>query len=85
MIVVYWLGGSDIESEGTWIWTSSLTQFTFTDWVVGEPSNGDGENCVRMSFKLDFKWLDTSCRNTFRFICEKSKFVFKRFSVKHLS
>ncbi|CAG2254486.1 CLEC17A [Mytilus edulis] len=65
---MYWLGGSDIQNEGSWIWASSLTQFTFTDWSPTEPSNGTGENCVRMwSY-----WMDTPCNRNVRFICEKS-------------
>ncbi|CAC5412298.1 CLEC17A [Mytilus coruscus] len=66
----YWLGGSDIQNEGTWMWVSSLTQFTFTDWSPTEPSKYEGEDCVRMTHP-DLKWGDIYCSRQYRFICEQ--------------
>ncbi|XP_052079665.1 natural killer cells antigen CD94-like [Mytilus californianus] len=68
----YWLGGDDKLSEGTWIWASSRTKFLFTDWDDREPNNyNDGEDCIRIARKFDFKWGDAECSKKYRFICEK--------------
>ncbi|XP_063411591.1 natural killer cells antigen CD94-like [Mytilus trossulus] len=45
-----WLGGTDIEKEGDWIWSTSQTDLTFAEWGVGEPSNSNGnEHCLQMN------------------------------------
>ncbi|CAC5424876.1 CLEC17A [Mytilus coruscus] len=71
----YWLGGNDKQSEGTWIWASSLTNFTFTDWYPSEPNNYNHglyyEHCIRIERKFDFKWGNANCRSRYKFICEK--------------
>ncbi|VDI23307.1 Hypothetical predicted protein [Mytilus galloprovincialis] len=66
----YWLGGSDTQTQGTWMWVSSQTTFTFTDWFEGEPSSYPLEDCVRMT-KPTFKWGDFYCSTQYRFICEQ--------------
>ncbi|XP_063442527.1 perlucin-like protein [Mytilus trossulus] len=67
----YWLDGSDRQSEGSWMWVSSLTKFAFADWYATEPSNHAGENCFRITMHLDFQWGDALCSAQLRFICEK--------------
>lgn len=37
----YWLGGSDVVQEGTFVWENGES-FTFDNWDSGEPSNNDG-------------------------------------------
>ncbi|VDI80948.1 Hypothetical predicted protein [Mytilus galloprovincialis] len=64
------LGGSDIEKEGDWIWSTSQTDITVSDWDVGEPTNSNGEeHCLQMSSNT--KWNDVPCIHQTRFICEK--------------
>ncbi|CAG2226951.1 unnamed protein product [Mytilus edulis] len=42
----FWLGGTDIEKEGDWIWSTSQTDITFNDWHVGRPDNwNDEQHC----------------------------------------
>ncbi|KAL4231972.1 hypothetical protein ACF0H5_009549 [Mactra antiquata] len=68
---IFWLGGSDQASEGTWIWDKSQQQITYTKWKTGEPNNaGKGENCLTMSFSDNFLWNDNNCAHKYNFICE---------------
>ncbi|KAJ8301866.1 hypothetical protein KUTeg_020853 [Tegillarca granosa] len=68
----YWIGGSDMEVEGNWIWIKSRQRFTFTDWGAGQPTNSyNHEDCLHLYGKLDFHWNDEACSHSAYFICEK--------------
>ena len=64
----YWIGGSDLAQEGTFIWYSG-NPLTFTAWLSGEPNGGNSENCIRID--TDGKWRDKSCSWALHSICEK--------------
>ncbi|XP_051271830.1 C-type lectin domain family 4 member E-like [Dicentrarchus labrax] len=78
---VFWIGLTDSEKEGTWLWVDgSPLNESLTFWFLGEPDNWtgndpDGADCVRMGKKAgapDMKrWFDESCKYTYRSICEK--------------
>ncbi|XP_071150269.1 perlucin-like protein [Mytilus edulis] len=69
----FWLGGTDIEKEGDWIWSTSQTDITFNDWHVGQPDNwNDQEHCLLMTLEFNLEWADRSCTDINRFICEKN-------------
>ncbi|VDI53177.1 Hypothetical predicted protein [Mytilus galloprovincialis] len=69
----FWLGGTDIEKEGDWIWSTSQTNITFNDWHVGEPDNwNDQHHCLLMTLRFNLEWADRSCGDINRFICEKT-------------
>jgi hypothetical protein len=38
---VGWLGGNDVDLDGSWEWTTGES-FSFTNWATGEPSVADG-------------------------------------------
>merc|ERR1719507_113694 len=78
-----WLGGNDIEEEGTWKWVDcSPWNVTFTSpfWANGEPNNAGGaEQCLHHVFNyppfrssLYGKWNDEGCRREQGFLCSKS-------------
>ncbi|CAG2199728.1 unnamed protein product [Mytilus edulis] len=68
----FWLGGTDIQNEGDWIWASSQTVLTFDDWTVDAPNNRFGnEHCLAIRKLNGFQWNDDDCSSSFRFICEK--------------
>ncbi|XP_055081464.1 hepatic lectin-like [Periophthalmus magnuspinnatus] len=81
----FWIGLTDSESEGRWMWTdgSPLNQslaFWVDDDKNKEPDNWteedpDGEDCVRMgrsAFMGELScWYDRSCKKKHRSICEK--------------
>ncbi|VDH97392.1 Hypothetical predicted protein [Mytilus galloprovincialis] len=70
--IAYWLGGTDIDNEGDWMWSTSQTEITFADWGDGQPSNSDGnEHCLQMKYEYGLTWNDDPCIYTKRFICEK--------------
>ncbi|XP_042561140.1 CD209 antigen-like protein E [Clupea harengus] len=77
---LYWMGLSDLETEGQWIWVDStpLNETGVVFWKKGsdgqdEPDNWkgedpSGENCaVFTKFK---GWQDNSCKRLHTFVCE---------------
>jgi|GEM_PF-6228555 len=49
---VYWLGGTDEASEGTFTWVTG-EPFVYTDWVGGEPNNyGGAENYIAANWHV---------------------------------
>ncbi len=70
----YWLGGSDIQTEGTFKWSTGEA-FSYTNWDVTQPDNYNGvENVMEI---LSFgKWNDKPIDNSTRcgFICEFEDF-----------
>ena len=68
----YWIGLSDIKTEGQFKWDGENTAAFFTNWISGQPDNSGGyEHCVHINFSYDYKWNDNRCSATFMFICEK--------------
>jgi hypothetical protein len=71
----YWIGLSDVNEEGSWIWMTSMTKLSYSNWSPGQPTatnvNQDIENCV-MIYKTNGMWNDLACLHTNFYICEKS-------------
>ena len=73
-----WLGGNDIDKEGTWRWTDG-SAFEFTSWRSGEPNNNiigpfvDGEDCLHVADPKNNLWNDYFCSLPAAFICGKKK------------
>ncbi|XP_062610971.1 hepatic lectin-like, partial [Saccostrea cucullata] len=66
----WWMGGTDEESEGTFIWVHSNTTLNYTHWDTGEPNNGGtGENCVELL--PEGVWNDNNCDSSHYYVCEK--------------
>jgi hypothetical protein len=77
----YWIGLTDAQSEGHYLWTDGQTP-TYTNWSPGEPNNDKqlGENCVEVQsprtskthrVNIDGKWNDESCDRLKPFVCKK--------------
>ncbi|XP_031441964.1 CD209 antigen-like protein E [Clupea harengus] len=76
----YWMGLSDLVTEGQWIWVDStpLSETGAVFWLKrsdgqDEPDNWkgadpSGENCALVSKVVD--WRDNSCKNLWKFVCE---------------
>lgn len=66
-----WLGASDIDKEGTYVWNYSNGEldYLFTGWNSGEPNGGTNENCVTL--ETYHKWNDRSCLYKLYYVCEK--------------
>merc|ERR1719474_1841536 len=57
----YWIGLTDQAREGTWIWSNSHVEATWTNWGPGEPNNIYGEDCVDMYNNMVHAWNDAPC------------------------
>ena len=51
----YWLALTDIENEGTFVWTTGAP-VTYTNWSINEPDNRDGEDYTHVF--SDGTWND---------------------------
>uniref|UniRef100_A0A8P4FZ10 C-type lectin domain-containing protein n=1 Tax=Dicentrarchus labrax TaxID=13489 RepID=A0A8P4FZ10_DICLA len=70
----FWIGLTDSEKEGTWLWVDgSPLNESLTFWNGSEPDNWterdpDGEDCVRMGEKPGAPdlncWFDEPCKDT---------------------
>ncbi|XP_013879517.1 C-type lectin domain family 4 member E [Austrofundulus limnaeus] len=73
---VFWIGLTDSETEGTWLWVDG-SPLDESFWIGGEPNNGVGlfglrENCVALK-RLELQsWNDQPCSSPARRICEIS-------------
>jgi hypothetical protein len=61
----YWLGGSDQQHEGSWLWQdgTAWTIATTGNWELGGPDNSGGaEHCLQV--RESGKWSDALCNGT---------------------
>jgi hypothetical protein len=81
-----WLGGTDGQTEGVWIWVNDGRKFppapspffSFSNWNSGEPNNGGGsgtpENCLAIQLSttssLRGGWDDRNCADNRFYVCE---------------
>ena len=77
----FFLGLTDRETEGRWVWSSDGTPVTWTLWKSGEPNGGRWENCVA----ADKKWTSQHCYQhhdaEITLICEKTR----KYAIYHLT
>ncbi|CAC5411745.1 unnamed protein product [Mytilus coruscus] len=70
-----WIGMSDIQTEGHWIWDFDMSSLTFNQWPPKHPNGGGEENCghycKQTCIHSRFKWNDTLCSLVFGYVCEK--------------
>ena len=64
----FWLGGSDIDTEGSWVWASDGAPINMTRyWASGEPSDSVGiQNCAAPTVS---GMRDVFCGGYLAFIC----------------
>ena len=64
-----WLGGSDTNEEGSWVWTDG-SSWDYTSWTENEPNNNHatGENCLLGHWGDG--WNDINCDYSFGFLCQ---------------
>ncbi|CAL4080456.1 unnamed protein product, partial [Meganyctiphanes norvegica] len=66
----YWIGGSDQEIEGKWIWTGSGNPI-IDEWMEDQPSGETSQNCLDFQPKKIPSLNDYSCGVTQNYICQK--------------
>ncbi|GAB3326729.1 hypothetical protein GCM10027428_35520 [Haliea atlantica] len=79
-----WIGGSDVLSEGDWVWyggendnaqfwlgdaDGSAQNTLYTNWDLNEPGNSGNEDCLKL-VSGGPEWNDDSCRDSNDYICE---------------
>ena len=70
--ISFWVGGSDITSEGTWIWEDGKPM-NMTYFLTGQPTGGNTKNCAALSSTNNgFLLSENVCTLSKEFICEKA-------------
>ena len=64
----FYLGGNDKETEGNWVWEDE-SEFEFTNWGDGEPSDIDGEDCLMIIPDGDWKDIDCEGSYSLHYVC----------------
>ncbi|CAL4236651.1 unnamed protein product, partial [Meganyctiphanes norvegica] len=65
----YWIGGSDQDNEGSWIWTRSGNP-VIGEWVKYQPNGRRSQNCLAFHPRNLLNLSDYSCRNKLNYICQ---------------
>ncbi|XP_076079160.1 galactose-specific lectin nattectin-like [Mytilus galloprovincialis] len=65
-----WLGGTDMFSEGRWVWIENLESISYNNWYTNQP-NGGRENCLVWLPYRGYFWHDSSCKKNFKFVCQR--------------
>ena len=60
-------------AKTNYVFLSSNTSITYTNWASGEPNNAGGiENCVYMkTFANQLQWNDAPCNWTSSVLCQR--------------
>ncbi|CAG2228220.1 unnamed protein product [Mytilus edulis] len=75
----YWIGGSDLATEGVFIWENTSatvnlpTSTLFQGWLLDQPdNNGGNQHCMMLAHQFDFKWNDAKCDYPRDYVCEQN-------------
>ena len=74
-----WIGYSDQQHEGTWLWNSTGVVGSYTNWHKNEPNNAKGnQDCALIwgYYNGRTTWDDRQCDYQLRFVCERGKWQF---------
>lgn len=63
-----WIGASDDDIEGSWVWSSSQKAVDVVTWQSGQPNNlGGNQNCMEIGLS---KMNDENCFEENLYVCE---------------
>ncbi|KAJ8302303.1 hypothetical protein KUTeg_021290 [Tegillarca granosa] len=66
----FWIGISDLNVEGEWIYPSDHAPVSLNHWAPSEPNSKENENCGLTWFPLNSLWGDYTCAAAERYVCE---------------
>ncbi|XP_041634975.1 galactose-specific lectin nattectin-like [Cheilinus undulatus] len=66
-----WLGGSDAQHEGVWLWSDG-SRFSNINWCPGEPNNDRSQHCLQMNYGGQRCWDDLWCWGHRPFVCARN-------------
>ncbi|XP_038119188.1 perlucin-like [Culex quinquefasciatus] len=67
----FYMAGTDLGREGSWIWINSNRRIVQPNWAVGQPDNvGSIENCLQINGAGSASWNDVDCNMINFYICE---------------
>ena len=76
----YWIGLTDLSSEGTFRWVESHKEPEHSNWGPAQPDNYENQDCVVKDFKNDDSgsWNDLECswvshNHGIHALCQKMK------------
>ena len=64
-----WLGATDRDREGSWLWVDGSRVGDGGDWLRGEPNDWWGEDCMAYDATRG-GWADVGCETVGGFVCE---------------
>ena len=78
----FWIGGTDLNAWGEWVWTDCSVWDFHSGWKRGEPSgrhpNGEPEYCLEyfpvwtgQYYYYNYLWNDKRCYRRQEFVCSK--------------
>merc|ERR1712180_163237 len=57
-----WIGTTDNETEGTWVWETDGANVSWTGWAPNKPTNLNGkQHCAMLDPAVNYDWNDRSC------------------------
>jgi hypothetical protein len=63
-----WIGYSDADTEGTWVWLDGSS--SFENWDSDQPDDDGNEDCALAQTSSDGTWSDEECTDSYDFVCE---------------
>ncbi|XP_048747581.1 perlucin-like protein [Ostrea edulis] len=66
----FWIDLNDAAEQGTWVWSRSHTQATYTKWGGSNPNFFAREDCVGLFHGLQYLFGDGVCDRNQHLICE---------------
>ncbi|XP_014330496.2 galactose-specific lectin nattectin-like [Xiphophorus maculatus] len=66
-----WIGGSDAEEEGVWLWSDG-SPFHYSNWCGSGPDNYKYQHCLQMNYGESKCWDDIWCDQYRPSVCAKN-------------